>query len=72
MSQRQLARVFQIDSFRPKTKPLKINSLTSRSSSAASSKSPFQIKAARIERARPAAAAMLERLFDDILAELPE
>lgn len=70
MSQRQLALVFQIESFRPKTKPLKINSLKSNHSREASSPSPFQTKAGRVERARPAAAKMIEELLDDILSEL--
>jgi len=68
-SNRQLTLVF--GNSPGKTKPLKINSISSRNSRGRSSASPFQRKVGRLERERPAAAAFLEKLVDEVLDERP-
>jgi len=68
-SSRQLTLVF--GNSPGKTKLLRIRSLNSKRSRGRSSASPFQMKVGRLERERPAAAAFLEKLVDEVLNERP-
>lgn len=71
MSQRQLKLVVS-ESSNGKTPLSKLNSVRCRMLRAGSLPSPFQTKVARLERERPAAAALIERLVDDVLAGIDQ
>ena len=68
MSQRQLKLVFVNSPLR--TRILKIDSLRSKRPPIASSESLLRIKIARLEKLRPGAASLVEKLVDDLLAEV--
>jgi hypothetical protein len=69
MSQRQLRLAFVNSS--PRTKALKINSLTSRPSRVSCFGSSLQEKVALLQHRKPGAARLIETLVEDALADLP-